>query len=244
MSDTQVKETQEHDEYTATLAELQVLYKNIVESAKNTFDTKAKEYIERLANILRKKQPDNTIKSLVDIRADLMHDLRQYWSKQWIEKNYPEWLKIKEQSTSTTENEGAGGQSSVLETKEGEGKADADPKDTKIRELKDELKMSKESVTTLQRLQEKNNKRMVTMTEQLEQLTNFKKEVSEKTKLSDKVKDVYDKTLDAVNFIVTGASIQKLENFVKEPHSLGDKYRLVIKFGSKGTGTIDSIKKV
>jgi hypothetical protein len=236
------KEAAENTEYENTLTELAALYKTLVLNSKEQFDNKAKEFITRLYNALKRPTPDGVKMSASDIKRHIIHDVRQYWSKQWIEKNLPQELVVNPQTAAgTNENAGAGGTSTALETGKGEG--EQDPKEALIKELKQEKKLALENVATLQRLQEKNNKKMSQMTEQMTEQSKIIQEFKDSAKLISSVKQTYNKQLHALEVIITGVSIQRMENFVKSPHALGDKVKIVLKIGDHKEAVIDSLEK-
>lgn len=229
----------EKDEYTDKLAEIKAVYNNTVVNARNVFDNKCKEYIAALTAILEKYlDVDGSKMSVLDIRNKIRKDVAEFWAKAWIERNFPPQLAIRDENVN--ENAGAGGQSTQTVTKTGEPE---DPIKAENKELKNELKLKKEEVTTLQKLQEKNNKRMSQMTTQIEELQEFKKSAGSVQKSVAKLKDVYNPKLESVEVIISGPSIQRLEQFIKSPHALTDRVKLVIKIGENGQGVIDSIKR-
>lgn len=233
------KEAAENTEYQNTLEEIQSLYQNLVQKSREQFDNKAKEFITRLYEALKKPTPDKVKMSIAEMRRHITHDVRSYWSKQWIEKSLPEELTIKVAENTTT-NTSASGQ----QTQQIQGEGTGDPKEDLIKELKQEAKLAKENVVTLQKLQEKNNKRMSQMTEQLADYSNQVKDFKENQAILKPVKESYNKQLGALELVITGISIKRIEDFVKTAHALNDKVKITVKLGEKGSAVIDSIKKI
>ena len=234
------KEAAENTEYQNTLEEIQSLYQNLVQKSREQFDNKAKEFITRLFEALKKPTPDKVKMSIAEMRRHIIHDVRSYWSKQWIEKSLPDELKVKQEAVTTTTNTDSSGQ----QTQQIQGAGTGDPKEDLIRELKQEAKLAKENVVTLQKLQEKNNKRMSQMTEQLAEYSNQVKDFKESQAILKPVKESYNKTLNALELVVTGISIKRIEEFAKTAHALTDKVKITVKLGDKGSAVIDSIKKL
>lgn len=241
---TKEKEAAENTEYEQTLTELAALYKQLVLNGREQFDNKAKEFITRLFNALKKPTPDGLKMSPSDIKRHIIHDVRQYWSKQWIEKNLPQELIVNPQAAEGT-NENANTSSSGQQTTTLTGEGTGDPKEDLIKELKGELKLKKEETVTLQKLQEKNNKKMAQMTEQLTEYSTKIKDLNESSKLLATVKNTYNKNLHALEVVITGVSIKRMEDFVKSPHGLNDKVLMVLKLGDPASkeAVIDSLKK-
>lgn len=228
----------QYAEYEKQLNVIAEKYKNTVTKAETTlaevkerFKSEAKENIAKLYEILKQPNDENVRLANDTIRSHLIRDLKHYWTKEWIIDSLPTELKPEQQKGAA----GSGAAGAAGDTTE------EDPVKAELKELKAQLKLKNETVTTLQKSQEKDRKRIATMSQQLEEK---EKELSKVKTIPKSIKENFDEKLNAITVIITGASIQRIDEFSKSAHGLTDKVRMTLKIQDKGIGVIDSLKKI
>lgn len=223
------KKIQEEEpaEYTQEMEEIEKDAKE-VEKAQDKFIYSAEKRIARLANILKENvSPDGTSMSDEEIRNKIIHDCKNFWTKETILKNLPDWLKreIEQPEQEETQEEPL--------TQEGK---EEDP----VKALKEKITELSRTNASLKKSYDKGEEKLTKMNAELDKYKEQAKELKENSKLLDQVLDIYDKKMNALTFNVTGASILKMEEFANKAHSRQDDVNIVIKFGTKGH-VIDSI---